>query len=419
MATKTYVAGEVRQVEVQKGTVTAVAAAGVVKLTVNGKVVSYVCTAADTVDTAAAALVANIRAAVDGEFKEFAVAIDGTVTSQINVTGNDAGTFVSIDGNTALSFAGTGGATMTSAVVTRGLSPEDASDVLNWSGSALPANAGDDWVFEDAKFPARYMLSALSAKAATSITVYDRFEGNGVGLQKFSVTGGYLEFRGGRLAVTGCPLLTVNLPAGAAREAYRFDVGSGTACALAITGDGNGQVGQEAVDWIGTNAGNTAEVDGGSLKVASYVGEVATLSTLALNNAACTLGSGVTMGTIQNESSQLDLSCAVTTFGQNGDGAATVVRGTGTITTMTIDGGSVFHNGTGTITTLNVGPGATIDFSGSKLPITITNKVNLYEGATFWDPYGRVTLTAGYQTVRTDQSKCTINNGTNRNYAVS
>lgn len=418
MATETYVGGQVLQTEIQKATVTAVAAAGTLKVTINGKVITYVCTAADTVATAAANLVSLLRAAQDQEFQQFSAATDSTTPAQINFTENTPGVFLSVDGNTAITVAGAGGSTITSAVVQRGLSPADAGDVLNWSLGALPSN-GNDWVFEDAHSPALYRLSALSAKTPASLTVRNTYAGAGVGLPKFNAAGNYLEYRGGRLALSSCAIMTIGQPSGSTPEAFRFDVGSSTACALVVTGDGTGQVGQEVVDWIGTNAGNTAEVDGGSLKIASYVGEVATVATLKLNNAACRVGSGTTLTTVKSSSSILDLSAGCTTLTQDGDSSQSAIRLAAAITTLEVQAGSCFHNGTGTIGTLTVGPGATIDFSGSKAPITITNKVNLHKGSTFWDPNGRVTLTAGWTTVECSASDVVTNFGPGRSYTVT
>lgn len=418
MATKTYVAKQVRQYETHALTVTAVAVGGKIGLTINSKNVSYTCVTGDTTATAASGLVAAIRAAVDQEFQQFSISTDGTVANQINITESEAGVYLTPDGNTALTVTSSGGATITAAVAQPGLSPADASDVLNWSGAALPANSGDDWVFEDAPFPAWYQLSALSGKAAASLTVKSTFGGNGIGLPKYNQSGGYLEYLGGRLTLVSCATMDLNVPSGAGYESYRFDVGGTVACNLWVKGDGNGTVGSEAVDWLGTNAANTVEVDGGSLKVAMYVGEVATINTLNIVAGAVSLGSGVTVTTIKAKDSALALNCAAATLEQDQDQgtAQTTVKGTGTLGTLEIKRGSVFHNGTGTITTLVVGPGATIDFSGTKEPITITNVVQIHVGGTLWDPWGRVTMTAGYQPVECTHADIVVNNGKNRTY---
>jgi hypothetical protein len=161
-------------------------------------------------------------------------------------------------------------------------------------------------------------------------------------------------------------------------------------------------------------------VDGGSLKIAGYVGEVSTLSKVKINGGACTLGEGVTVAEVTNQNGGLDMSCAVSTsFTQDGDDANTVIRGAGAIPTLTVEGGKVFHNGTGTITDITVGPDATIDFSGSKAPITVTNKAIFHKGCTVWDPYGRVTWSGGYQTLHCSDNECVLNFGVNRSYTVT
>lgn len=418
MANVRFVARQVRRIERQKATVTAVAAAGTLDVTVNSKIIRYVCTASDTTATAASALASLLRNADDSEFKQFNISVDTSVTNQINFDCTDSSRFFSVNGNTAITVAGGGGATITSAVVQAGLSPRDANEVLNWSTGALPAAAGDTLHFEDAPYPAQFDWASLAANSYAGLIVYPTFAGNGIGLPKFAPEG-YEEYRGGRMTSTGIAALTLNLPSGAGFEAYRFNVGAAV-CAVVVNGTGGGSAGQEPVDWVGTHANNTVEVIAAGMRIAPYQGDAATVLTLkAVQGAVVYIGAGTTLGTVQMNGSALDLNCAVTTFTQDGDEASTVVRGAGAITTLTIDGGSVFHNGTGTITTCTVGPDATLDFSGSKDPITITNKLLIHKGARVWDPFGRVILPAGYQTVRCTQDECTINFGLDRSYTVA
>jgi hypothetical protein len=105
---------------------------------------------------------------------------------------------------------------------------------------------------------------------------------------------------------------------------------------------------------------------------------------------------------------------------QGGPGCQVVVRGTGAIGTLSTTGGAqVIHNGTGTITTLSIGPGCVLDFSGSKDPLTVTNKVTISTGGVLNDPNGRLTLTAGWTTVDCTMAEVSTNFGPNRSYLVS
>lgn len=421
MATKRYLGIEVRRTEKHQLSVTAVAVGVPIGITINSKTVQYIPVTGDTTTTAAANLVAAIRDAVDAEFKQFNVSVNSTTATKIDIVMNEPGVFLTADGNTALTVVSGGGSTITDTVTQAGKSPADGADTVNWSGGALPANSGDDWYFEDAPFPMWYnTTTAFTGKSATSITVRPTFSGNGIGLPKFTQDG-YQEYRGDRLVLTACTTLRVELPAGAGFEAYRFNTGTTAACALTVIGQGDGTVGQEAVEWIGGFAGTVVEVLGGSLRIAPYVGDVATVPILKVVNGAVTLGAGVTLTTATIEDSGVDMRCNCTTMTIDGQAGSSqvAVRNTAAFTTLTIQTGTVLHNSSGTIGTLEVGPGATVDFSGSADPMTITNKVKLHKGATFWDPNGRVTLTAGWTTVQCAASDVTFNAGVDRSYSVS
>ena len=419
MATKTYLAAQVRRTEKHSITVTAVAVGGIIGITINSKTVQYICVTGDTTATAAAGLALALRSAVDAEFQRFTAQIDGTTDTQINIEANVPGDFLSADGATAFTEVESGGATITAAVVQAAKSPYDAADTVNWSGGALPANSGDTVYFQDAPFGALYRAStAFTGKTFDALYVRPQFSGAGIGLPKFAPSG-YAEYLGGRLILTGCTVLDVEIPDQAGFEAFRFNVGA-AANSTVIRGQANGVVGQEVVEWIGTHASATVEVYGGSIRIAPYIGDVATVSSLKMVNGVATVGSGVTLTTLDMEDSQADIRANFTTGTLKGTGSSQVVlRDSVAVTTLTITSGTVFHNSAGNITTLTIGPGSTIDFSGSDKPITITNQVQLHRGATFWDPNGRVTLSAGWTTVQCNAADVTTNFGAGRSYTVA
>jgi hypothetical protein len=418
MATKRFLGAQVRRFEILSITITAVGVGDAVTYTLNGKAIQYVPITGDTVATTAAGLAAAITNAQDAEFRQYTVSIDSTVAAKILLIGTTAGLFISADGNTAPSVAGTGSTTVTSAVEQAAKSPLDGSDTVNWSGGALPANSGDDWYFEDAAFPMQYNLAALSGKSAASLRVLNTFAGSGIGLPKFNANG-YTEYRGGRLALTACTILFLELPDSTAADAFRFDVGSAQ-CTADIRGNSLGGVGAEVVDFVGTHASNTMEVVGASVKIAPYVGDLATVATLSLVSSGATVGAGTTLGTLNMQVGSTALvRCAITTA-TIADGSALYTAGTGGITTANVqEASTIVHNSTGTIGTLILGPDAVADFSQVRDAVTITNTVQLYRGSAFLDPRGRVTLSGGYETIECKAEDCTLQFGPNRTYTVT
>lgn len=416
MATKRYLGNQVRRYEIQSVTITAVGVGDTASVTFNGKAVIYKPITGDTTATVASGLAAALTTAEDGEFRQFNIAIDSTNSSKIVFTETVAGRFMSADGNTALTAAGSGSTTLTVAVEQAGKSPLDGSDTVNWSGGALPGASGDDWYFENAPFGMQYNLAALSGKSADSVRVFKTFGGNKIGLPFFAEEG-YAEYRGGRLALTACTLLDLDLPDAAGFEFYRFNVGSAL-CTANIRGSQLGGVGSEVVDWIGTHASNVITVSGASIRIAPYVGDVATVLTLTLLNSAATIGSGTTLTTANLKNSSAEFRAGCTTL--NLDGGSVTTKGTSAFTTITVDNGGTLNSlSTGTIGTLVLGPGCVADFSALEDALTITNKVLMHTGSSFLDPNGRVTLTAGWNTVKCPTGAVTVNFGTNRDYTVA
>ena len=115
------------------------------------------------------------------------------------------------------------------------------------------------------------------------------------------------------------------------------------------------------------------------------------------SDASIQIGSQVTLGTITQSGGNLTFASNVTTFNQNGTQATATIIGTATIGTLTVDG-TVNDCSSGTFTTVAVL--GTYNAGQLVANKTITNVLTLIKGASYLDPFGRITLGAGFQCVQ-------------------
>jgi hypothetical protein len=385
-ANKNFIANEIRQAEIHTLTIGGTPAAGdTVFLTINSKKITYTLVTGDTTSTTAAALASAIRLSREGEFSQFSLTVASAV---ITITANSPGRPITATGSGSLTVGATGGVTITDALVQSNLGPADANDINNWQGGVLPLTT-DTLFFDNATFPMLYNLSIMSGFSLAAIYVKPTFSGGGIGLPLFAPEG-YREYRGGRLTLTACPILRVELPDAAGAGSFRFDTGS-TASTVFILGSGNPGIGQEQVDWIGSSVSSTVEVLNAGVTIATGYGETASVSEINGTGSAISLGSGVSVTTLNVDSCTVDARCNLPTVNMN-NGSTLTIRDTATMGTVQLDSGTLTHISSGNITTLYLGSGATADFSQSRDPITITN-VDMNEGSVLLDPYKRITFT--------------------------
>src|SRR5580692_5793161 len=143
--------------------VTAVANAGTLTVTINSKNIQYVCTGTDTTTTAASALLALLQASTFPEFVQQTYTSSGAViTAVAAVAGTPFTTTV----------AGAGGSTLTHSTTVANSSPSDPGNSLNWlrNGVAALPQAGDDVVLQNSTIPWLWNLAALAAVQFNSLT---------------------------------------------------------------------------------------------------------------------------------------------------------------------------------------------------------------------------------------------------------
>ena len=385
--------------------------------TMNGKTLSVSATTTST-STTASEIATAWNALSSAAYPEFAEVTALAASATVILTADTAGKPFTVTVSTTESDGSAADAqTFTKSSTTTNSGPADWAVAANWSGGAVPVNS-DDVIIENTSQDILYSLDQ-SAVTLTSLAIKANYTGK-LGLPKQN-PGGYNEYRTDFLAI-GATTITIGEGPGSGSGRIKLNQGAAqTAVTVRNTGS-SVETGLPALLWKGTHASNLVSVFKGSVGVAVFGGETATIATLRVDyvsnvsgDADVRLGSGVTLTTITKPGGTLEVNSNATTITHLG---GTLHHISGTITTLTIDGGEVYSYGVGTITTINVGSGAKADFGRAVLGITVTN-CNLYEKGTLLDPNGRVTFSNGIVCVRTDLPNVTLNVGHNRTLTPS
>lgn len=365
-----------------------------VTLTINAK--SLVVTVGDSVTTAEVAT--TIKEAWQNETLTDTAASytpgDGgqDIVEHAEITATVSGSVVTLTHDTAgvpftLSVtettAGSGTATETTATTATG--PNFADNVDNWDTGSLPV-ATDDVFFDNSAVSVLYALEAFSGVAFASVTIDASYTGT-IGLPSQNAAG-YVEYRATYFQV-GATTITIGRGRGQGSNRIKIDnEASQATIVVESTGPATGDM--EAFLWKGTNINNSLEVHEGTVGVAVFGGETATISTLLNTSGTVRLGAGVTVTTITNRVGNLELYSDVTTL--TSDGGSVLVGGDATVMTVNLDNGRLEYESSGTITTANIG--STFDVAGDASARTITNCV-LQPGGQIIDPLQTITFTNG------------------------
>lgn len=377
----------------------------------NSKSVSYTATGVDTNTTIAAALQALLAASTIPEFQEVTWTVGTTVITGTAVTAGKPFT------NTS-SATGTG--TLVTATTTANTGPNNWDNAANWSTNAVPVNADNVYV-ENSSTSIKYGL-AQSGVTLASLNVASSFTGD-IGLPEVNADGtAYLEYRAQYLAI-GATAVNVGYGPGQGSGRIKLDNGAvQTTLNVANTAQGAEQ-NLEALQWKGTHVSNVVNVTKGTVALAGYGGDAATVATLNVgyvtsqsSDATVRGGAGLTLTTLNMSGGSVDLSAGgLTTVAKVG---GTLTLRAGNVTTLTDDSGTTAYLGTGTVTTWNVGAGAVADFSQDMRGRTVTT-MNVYKGATVSDPFATLTVSNPVHLVRCRLTEVTLDFGENKNYAVT
>ncbi len=282
---------------------------------------------------------------------------------------------------------------VTEATATAGDGPNFYNNADNWSLAAAPVATNDVFV-DDSSVSILYGMGQ-SAVALASFTVSRNYTGQ-IGLPKQNV-GGYVEYRADYLAIDATTI-TIGRGEGSGSSQIKIDSGS-TQTAITVESTGSPPSGLEAFLWKGTHANNTIENHDGTVGVAVFGGEVATIVILRNTAGDVRCSADTTLTTVTNESGNVELHSNIQGTLTNASGTI-LVGGSATADTLALEGGTINWQSSGTITTANIGGfnrGARLDFSGDNSPRTITNAVSLRLNGSIFDPLQTVTYGAGIQ----------------------
>lgn len=369
-------------------------------VTINGKSITFTATAG-TVANVTAGLTALLTAStVPPEFAEITFTDSTTHVTATAVTPGKP--------FTQTSSASGGTATLTTNTTTANSSKNDWSLAANWSPVNVPVNA-DDVFIEATSVSILYGL-AQSAVTLASLNIASTFTGT-IGLPVY--TGLYYEYRDTYLAI-GATLLNVGTGPGNGSSRIKINTGSVQTTIVCQGTAAGAETGIEAFVWKGTHASNTVEITRGSMGVAIFGGETATIATVRCgyqqniaSDVSMRCGTGTTLTTIEKAGGDLTVASNSTTI-NHVNGTLTILAGT--VTTLNVDGGTVYYQSSGTATTVNVGDDATVDYSRDMTSRTVTN-CNLYSGGSILDPFKTVTWTNGIDLERTTLQDVTLDLG--------
>lgn len=384
MTVKSWISGAPAIAQVNTLTVGGTAASGqVYSVTMginNTKTVSYAAGVSDTNTTIATALQGLLAGSSYGEFLE--VLWTNPSAGVIKATARTPGvpfTFTE---------AATGTGTLTPATVTTNSGPNDVSIAANWSTNALPANGDDIWIINNSN-SMLYNLGALSAVVLNSLVWDTTFTGQ-CGLPLTNANG-YEEYRP-RFFQISAPI-----------ENFLPGTGGGSTLTQRDNGATNWTVGVSATGAPATqgrpalllkgSGTNTLTATKGSIGSAIDPGDTASWQTINTGSqsslqtdVSLTLGSGVTIGTINQDGGKVYINSAITTWTQR-NGTA-YFYGTGAVTTLDVEGGTFYYQSNGTATTVTIGADGVIDCTRDPRSRTWTN-ATIY--GDFIDPYKTVT----------------------------
>lgn len=380
----------------------------VVNVTIGTRTVSVV-----TGSTSASVVATNVQAALAAselpEFTEITwtintATITGTaVSAGVPFTATFATTETGGGAADAQTINGTTSSTGTAATACTG--PNHGDNAQNWTGGTLPVDS-DDIYFADSNVSLLYGVN-LSTITPASITIEQSFTGE-IGLPVYNASGGYYEYRSRYLRIgndaDNIPtVIAVGTGEGAGSSRVMIDSGD-SEVTLIVLNTGPASEGEEvAFFWKSTHADSTAVTSRGSVGIAIYPGEVATLSHMKVGyvdneagDALVICGEGVTNDDIDVSGGIVRTNSAIDALAMTG---GELIHLDGTIGTINGDGGFLRYRSTDTFTTLNAGSGFTMDFRQDMRPRIGTN-INLHEGCSWLDPFGTVTPSNGYDLIR-------------------
>ena len=390
-----------------------------IDLTINNKTLIVVADSTDA-ETVSKNIVTAWNAETAPEFAEITAKQDGRA---LTLTADTAGKpFTLTAKTTETSASGTADdQVLTHVTKVASAGPSHINDVDNYDLNRLPVNG--DRLFIESGADLLYDLDALSGVSLTRLDESQKWTGK-IGLPVTNIDGSlnYDEYRPTYLEV-GVTTINIGLDDGQGSGRIKINTGSvQTTLNIHNTGTAS-ETGLGAVIWKGTHASNVVNVIKGSLNVAPFAGEIATISTLRvgfrdnpLGDSTVRLSDGVTLTTVNVSGGNVTADSDITTLTQT-DGVTTLFSGN--ITTLALDGGQCFYRGTGTLTTVTINTDAELNFDQDLRGRTITNVVNMYERSKLIDNFSTLTWSNGFKVNGAGIEDVTVEVGHDKTFTVS
>lgn len=348
--------------------------------------------------------------------------IGATVSSSVvTFTGKTAGkpyVLATTEGSTS--------GTVSDASVTVAVGPSFFSEQDNWSGNTVPVDT-DTIVVDQGSGTVLFGLTPAIQPAAVEIPL--SFLGK-IGMAAINVdttSKPYTEYRTDYLTFddnSATTTYTIGHGSGGGSGRLKINAGAGQ-CVWVVRGSGTREIASTPCVLLkGTHASNELNNWNGDVGVAFYAGETSVIATLRTGNGVASsaqtyCGAGVTLSscTITMNGGTMTTNSAVSTV--------TISNGvwthrSGNVATLNVDGGTVYWEaGSATITTLKVGTDGIFDKSRDSRPLTVTNAVQLYKGATVNDPDGTITFSGGFKLNRCRLEDVTLDLGPDKTYTVT
>ncbi|MCP4711596.1 MAG: hypothetical protein GY869_23505 [Planctomycetes bacterium] len=259
----------------------------------------------------------------------------------------------------------------------------------NWSGASVPVD-GDDVYLEDSSQSVTADFDQ-SAVALNSLNIAHTFTGS------VGDADDYLNIEASIVNI-GYHNGTGN-PSGSGRIKIDLDGDDGTT-PITVNVYNTKTTGTDsnlpAVRLKINDSSSVINILKGNVGIAMETSETSTVGTINVaytnninSDAACYIGSGVTLTTLNTDGGATALRCAATTI--NCHAGSITTSGSGAVTTVNLDGGSMISNSSGTVTTANITDG-TLDLLKSPTARTITTLKLDAPGVLKYDPT-TVTLT--------------------------
>lgn len=266
------------------------------------------------------------------------------------------------------------------------------STASNWEGGTAPVD-GDAIIFDSGDVDCRYDLTQSSLSPA-SITKTTGYRGK-IGLPTMNVDNAsapYREYRPTFLKFGDsgdAQLCTVTIYGGGM---CKLDSNTAGTTYIIHGSDASSEVGTPTILVKGADI-DAITVKGGSVGVAHYPGDTATVAAITVTGGDCRVGSGATITgcAIAQSGGKLEINSATS------GGSATITQHGGTLTIQAgasvapqLYGGTCYYNSSGTLGgNVNIYGKATLDFSQDLASKTVSNPLNLYStDGVIEDPHG-------------------------------